>query len=374
MDSSRDVGGIVVPESDGVSILCSRKEESVEKHTTIAVDLAKCVFEIAVSHRPGRVAERHRLARARLLPFFAQRPPATVVLEACGSAHHWARELQALGHRPVLLPAQHVRPYVRRNKTDRTDTAGLLEAFRCADIQAVAVKSVAQQTLTSLHRLRSAWLATRTARLNTARGILRELGLIIPVGARHVLPRLATLLDDPDSPLPMALRPTLTDVCSEIRELQAKIRQVQRQLEALARQIPAVTRLRTAPGIGLLTATALVASVGDVHRFRSGRHFASFFGLTPREHSSGSVRRLGHISKRGDPYLRTLLIHGARSVLWTAKKLPHPDRLRAWALQTQRRCGHNKAATALANKLARIAWALWKHERNFQSSPPPQAT
>ncbi len=336
------------------------------KSTTIAVDVAKEVLEVAVSVRPGEVSEQRRLSRSAFIKFCTHQPPATVLLEACGSAHYWGQQLQALGHRVVLLPPHATRPYVFRNKTDRTDTRGLLEAYRNQDIHPVPVKSVSQQALTALHRLRSTWLAARTARLNTVRGLLREFGCTIPIGAHHVLPRAWDLLADPDSGLPDVLRPALAAACTEVRELEASIQLVERQLEALADQTPAVARLRSIPGVGLITATALVAFIGDVQRFPSGRHFASYLGLTPRERSSGLIRRLGAISKRGDVYLRMLLIHGARAVLWAAKKHRTSSHLRAWALQVERLRGHNKAAVALANKLARIVWAVWKHDVDFR--------
>jgi len=337
--------------------------------TTIAVDLAKTVFEVAVSQRPGQVAERHRLSRGQFSRFLAERAPATVVMEACGTAHFWGREAKARGHRVVLLPPHAVRPYVLRNKTDGADAKGLLEAVRNEGIRAVPVKSVDQHVLASLHRMRSAWMATRTARLNTVRGLLRELGFAIPVGARQVVPQVWGLVSDVDSGLPDALRPVLAEAAREIGELEVRIRQVERSLEAMACASDVVVRLRTIPGVGLLTATALVAFVGDVQRFPSGRHFASYLGLTPRESSSGLRRRLGAISKRGDPYLRMLLIHGARSVLLHAKKATgERDRLRAWALDRERARGHNKAAVALANKLARVAWAVWRRERAYGAS------
>jgi len=337
--------------------------------TTIAVDVAKEVLELAVSVRPGQVSEQRRLSRTAFARFFADRPAATILFEACGSAHYWGRRLQALGHRVVLLPPHATRPYVVRNKTDRADARGLLEAFRNQDIHPVPLKSVPQQALTALHRLRSTWLAARTARLNTVRGLLREFGCTIPVGAHHVLPQAWHLLGDPDSGLPDALRPALAEACTEIAALEDRMRLVERQLEALADQTPVVARLRSIPGIGLITATALVAFVGDAQRFPSGRHFASYLGLTPRERSSGLVRRLGSISKRGDVYLRMLLTHGARSVLWKAKSRPDPDRLRVWALKVQGLRGHNKAAIALANKLARIVWAVWTSDKDYREVP-----
>jgi transposase len=335
--------------------------------TTIAVDVAKTVFEIAVSEHPGQVRERHRFTRERFRRYLGEQSPAAIVMEACGSAHYWGRQATGYGHEVVLLPPHAVRPYVLRNKTDRADAKGLLEAARNDETRPVPVKSETQQAVTALHRLRSTWLATRTARLNTLRGLLREFGILIPLGARHVVPAVATLLEDADASLPSLLRPMFMETCREIRELEARLHAVERQLEAVAQQLPVVSRLRSIPGIGLLTATALVATVGDVQRFPSGRHFASYLGLTPRERSTGHRRRLGAISKRGDTYLRMLLIHGARAVLCHVKNksAPAPDRLRAWALAVERTRGHNKATVALANKLARIAWAVWKSDRPY---------
>ena len=344
----------------------------MENDTRIAVDVAKAVFEVAVSVRPGQVLRRERLSRDRFLAFMAQQPAATVVMEACGSSHHWGRKLRTLGHQVVLLPPHHVRPYVRGNKTDRTDAKGILEASRNADIHPVPVKSVAQQVLTSLHRLRSGWMGERTARLNALRGLLRELGFFIPVGARNVVPAVWAQLEDADSEIPDALRNVIAEACREIREIEARIKIVERQLEATAEQLPAVELLLTIPGIGLLTATALVAFLGDIRRFPSGRHLASYLGLTPREFSSGLKRHLGRISKRGDGYLRTLLIHGARSVLLHART-KRPDRLREWAHNLAKTRVHNKAAVAVANKLARIVWAVWSRHQPYGQSQPHAA-
>jgi transposase len=350
--------------------LARKKEESVEKHTVVAVDVAKAVFELAVSEEPGRVKLHRRLSRGELEVFFAQARHSTVVMEACGSAHHWGRRLESLGHKVVLLPPHQVRPYVTRNKTDRADAKGILEAYRNADIRPVPVKTVPQQVLGSIHRFRAGWIGARTAQVNTLRGLLRELGFVIPEGIEKVLPQVRLLVADSDSGLPDSLRWTITTACDEIESLGESIRQAERQLEALAEQTPVVERLRSVPGIGLMTSTALVAFVGDVRRFPSGRHFASYLGLTPREYSTGLRHRLGRISKRGDSYLRVLLVHGARSVLCHAKKTTSHDRLLTWALALQKRSRHNKAAVALANKLARIAWAVWKNGREYESVAP----
>ncbi len=340
------------------------------QHTTVAIDLAKSVFQVAVSRRPGRVSQRKRLSRPGFERFIAQLEPAHVVMEACGSSHYWGRVLQAQGHTVRLLPPHRVRPYRAGNKTDDTDTKALLQAFRNPAICPVPVKSVDQQALVSLHRLRMASMTTRIARINLLRGTLREFGITIPVGPRHVLPQVETLSHDPEATLPPPIRTVLNAGVEEIRMLEARIKQIQRELEALGSQIPAVRYVDSVPGIGLLTATALVAFLGDVHRFPSGRRLASFLGLTPKEHSSGQRRRLGSISKHGDTYLRTLLIHGARAVLVAARKASKSNRplspLHVWALEIQRRRGHNTASVALANKLARFVWAVWKEEREFQ--------
>jgi transposase len=222
--------------------------------------------------------------------------------------------------------------------------------------------------MAGLHRLRSAWVATRTARLNTVRGLLRELGIFIPVGARQVVPHVWAVVSEPASGIPEPLGAVLMEAAREIVDLEERIAGVEKQLKALTARNPLLGRLQTIPGIGLLTATALVASIGDAQRFPSGRHFASFLGLTPREQSSGNIRRLGRITKRGDPYLRMLLVHGARSVLHHAKRSAKQDTLRTWALDRERALGHNKAAVALANKLARIVWAVWNREEGYGAS------
>ena len=341
----------------------------MENRTVVAVDLAKTVFQIAVSDTPGEVARSRRLTRPGFLAFFEKLPPAIVVMEACGSAHHWGRQLQALGHAVELLPAHLVRPYVPRNKTDRADALGILEAWRNKDIHPVPVKTIDQQALGGIHRFRSGWIATRTAQVNTIRGLLREFGILIPLGVEKVVPQVRLLVEDADSPVPCAIRPSLAAACDEVELLDGRIKQAEKELESLCEQDPVASRLRSTPGIGLITGTALVARVGDVDRFRSGRHFASYLGITPREHSSGLKQRFGRISKRGDGYLRMLLIHGARSVICHARRSKTHDRLRDWALKLQSRTRHNKAAVALANKMARMVWAVWRHDRDYEPTP-----
>lgn len=340
----------------------------MRNHTLVSVDVAKNVLEVAISHAAGRVSQRKRLSRNQFLKFCVQQEAATFLLEACSSSHYWGRRLQEMGHNVVLLPPHAVRPYVTRNKTDRTDAKGLLEAYRNEDIKPVPVKSVEQHAIAALHRLRSGWKAERTARINCVRGILRELGIVLPVGARAVVPKVQELLREPGCIIPGILQPVLDEACDEIQELERKAKHVELQLAAFARSNPLVGRLCSVPGVGLLSATALVAFVGNVQRFRTARHFASYLGITPRERSSGSMRILGRISKRGDVYLRMLLIHGARAVLLSAKRMKHPDPLRTWALEVEERRGHNKAAVAVANKIARIVWAVWLRQDEYNAT------
>lgn len=338
--------------------------------TQVAVDLAQSVFQVAISHAPGRVQEQHRLSRRRFRTFFLHHPPTHVLMEACGSSHHWGRELQALGHQVSLLPPAHVARYRQGDKTDRADAKALLEAARNEDILPVPVKTVDQQATNALHRLRSGYVATRTARINALRGLLREFGHTVPQGSRAFLAQAHQALED--TTLPAYLRGALSQALLEINELQARADDLKAQLERLAPLIPSVRFLLTVPGIGILSATALVATVGDVRRFPSGRAFAGFLGLTPRESSTGGSRRLGPISKRGDRYLRMLLIHGARSALLAAHRAPVPDSLQAWALRTAQARGHNTATVALANRIARIAWRVWRDQRPFQHRPAQQ--
>jgi transposase len=339
-------------------------------HTTQAgIDIAKTVFEVARSDTPGTVRERHRLSRARLRRFFSERETTTVLLEACGAAHYWGRELQAMGHDVRLLHPGDVARYRDGNKTDRADAKALLEAARNTDIDPVPVKSREQQAIAALHRMRQGYLRTRTARINAVRGHLREFGVVIPVGARRVVAHAKAALEAEE--LPDVLRHALRDLLAEIESLQAKAEDLRIELEHVARAMPEATFLMSVPGVGVLTATALVAFVGDFNRFGSGRDLAAYLGLTPREHSTGNTRRLGRITKRGNSYLRMMLIHGARSALRAGSVADVPDDLRTWALAIARRRGFNVAAVALANKLARVCWRVVRDQRPFE---PREAT
>ncbi len=344
---------------------------------TIAVDLAKDVFEIAVANADWKIVERKCLTRPQFERFWQRREPCAVVMEACTSAHHWARLLLGLGFDVRLLPAHYVKPYRQRNKTDRADCEALLEAARSPRIQAVAIKSEDQQAVLALHRVREQWKSTRTMRINGMRGLLREFGITSPKGAGKFLARLPQLLEAHRERLPARVRRVVLAFWQEACDLDLKMRQIEKELEGIAREHPVLRTLLEIPGIGAITATALYASVGNIHLFPSGRHLASWVGITPKEHSSGGRRRMGRISKQGDPYLRTLLIHGARSALTAAQTRQQTGkpltRLQKWAVQKGAELRHsNQAAVALANKLARICWAVWKHERHFDGNYLPQ--
>ena len=288
-------------------------------------------------------------------------------MESCGTAHFWGRFATDAGHHVQLIPAHYVKPYRRRGKTDRADTEALLQAHRCDGIKPVPVRSVEQQTLQQLHRVREQWKKTRTQRINALRGFLRELGFAIPLGPKLAQQRGAALLDD--DAIPTSLKVVFRRMLDEIATLEVDVASIETQLKTLTKHNPDVQRLQTVSGIGLLTSTAMVAAVGSPHRFPDGRRLASWLGLTPREHSSGNQRHLGRITKQGDNYLRMLLTHGARSVLARAKQLQRTGhrlpKLHQWACALEKRVGHNKATCAIANKLARICWAVWKHNCDF---------
>jgi transposase len=343
---------------------------------TFAVDLAKNVFEVAGANRAGRVVDRRRLTRSQFERFLASVPRGTeVIMEACGTAHYWGRRCQLHGLAPVLLPAQYVRPYVRRNKSDRSDAAALLEARRSGEIPVVPIKTAEQQALYSWHCVRRQWQTARTARINTIRGLLREHGVALCLGAATIRRTVPTLLEDASRGLPGLVRDAVSALLDELRDLESRLQALDTRLTRIAEADPVTRRLQTVPGVGVVIATSLVSRVPHIHAFRRGRHFASWLGLTPREVASGTRCWRGRISKRGDVYVRTLLTHGARSVLVNAQRRARAPRralspLQTWVIEVAKRRGQNKAVSALANKLARIIWAVWRSETNFSADRP----
>ena len=335
--------------------------------TVVGVDIAKRVFQLHwVDVETGELADR-QLTRAKFLEHFANRAPGLLGMEACGGAQHWARRLQELGHEVHLLPAKMVRPFVSGNKSDAHDARAIWTAVQQPGIKTVAVKSEEQQAVLALHRMRQQLVKFRTAQINGLRGLLAEYGEVMPRGRAGMKRDMAGALERVSERLPMIVVETLRDQWARVAEFDAEIGTIEQRLEVWHRQNAASRRIAEIPGVGLLSATAAVATMGDPAAFRSGREFAAWLGLVPRHSGTGGRVRMLGISKRGDTYLRTLLIHGARSMLARTKA---PS---AWQLQLAKRRPPNVVAVAMANKTARTIWALLAHDReyepNFASQP-----
>ena len=292
--------------------------------TTVGVDLAKILFQIHGVDARGKVALRKQLKRSQVVGFFTQLPPCLVGMEACGGAHYWARKLTECGHTVKLIAPQFVKPYVKTNKNDAADAEAICEAVGRPNMRFVPIKNTEQQALLGLHRARQGFVTERTAQANQIRGLLSEFGLVMPVGIRCIESKLPQILEDAENGLSGASRALFARLFEHFRALDRQVDELEREINAWHRENLASQRLQRIPGIGPLTASALVASVGDAKVFHNGRQFAAWLGLVPRQSSSGGKTNLLGISKRGDVYLRTLLIHGARSVLLSLKR--HPDR------------------------------------------------
>jgi transposase len=333
--------------------------------TTIGFDLAKNVFQVHGVSEQGKPALRKTLRRAEVMSFFAKLRPCLIGMEACGSAHFWARKLSELGHTVKLMAPQFVKPYVKTNKNDARDAEAICEAVGRQNMRFVPVKTVEQQGLLSLHRARQAFVVARTAQANQIRGLLAELGVVIPKGIRNLDSRIPGILEDAENGLPGMSRDLFNRLFSHFRELNRQVGELELQIKAWHRESTDSQRLAAIPGIGPITASALAASIGDAKTFKNGRQLAAWLGLVPRQDSSGGKERLLGISKRGDTYLRTLLIHGARAVLLRLKcRADHPE---GWLARLTQRRNPNIAAVALANKNARIVWALLAHDRDYQA-------
>ncbi len=294
----------------------------MNKITLIGLDLAKSVFQVHGVDAEGNAVLRKRLTRAQMAEFFAQLDSCIVAMEACGSAHFWARKLAAFGHTPRLIPPQYVKPFVKTNKNDAADAEAIAMAARQFGMPTVTVKSPEQQAVLSVHRARDGLVKSRTAICNQIRGLLTEFGLVLPVGAHQLVSRVPALLEDGANDLPDLLRQIIQRLYDHLKHLAQEIEQCEVMITAWHRQNNDSQRLAAIPGVGVLTATAIVASVGDAKQYRNGRQFAAALGLVPRQHSSGGKERLLGISTRGDGYLRRLLIHGARTVWRFHQKAP----------------------------------------------------
>jgi transposase len=333
------------------------------KLNLVGIDLSKSVFQLSITDPMHRIVSRKRLSRTQFRRWLVISEPAHLVMEACGTSHYWGRTAVAAGHQVSLLHPKYVTPYVRRNKTDAADADALIRAGQDRDLIPVPIKSEGHQALQSIHRIREQWKTSRIARTNEARGLLAEFGLVLPKQVSGAKLREAA------EQTPLLLQPTLNVLIDEIDNLKARLQQLDRVLENVAASDPDCHTLMHVAGIGVITATAAVARVPNIHAFPRGKSFASWLGITCRESSSGTTRRLGSITKKGDCYLRTLLVHGARSALLAAKRKDKSKRtltaLERWAVKTEQRIGHNKATVALANKMARIMWAVWTRKALF---------
>ncbi len=332
--------------------------------STIGIDLAKNVFQVHAANQHGKTLLQKKLRRDQVAPFFANLQPCLIGMEACGGAHHWARKLQALGHTVRLMAPQFVKPYVKSNKNDVADAEAICEAVTRPTMRFVPIKNVEQQSVLALHRVRQGFIKARTAQANQIRGLLSEYGVIVPKGIGFITSRVPELIEDATNELPGLFRRLVDRLLDHLRLLDKQVSEIEAQIKAWHREDEMSRKLEKVPGIGPITASALAATVGDAKNFESGRQMAAWLGLVPRQNSSGGKQVLLGISKRGDTYLRTLLIHGARSVLYRSTQKNDPN---DWLTKlTGRRCA-NVAAVALANKNARIVWALLARDREFQS-------
>ena len=326
------------------------------KITTIGLDIAKSVFHLFAVNQMGRYVKKKQLKRAQLLSYFAQLEACVIAMEACGGANHWARELKALGHEVKLIAPQYVKPFVKGNKNDYNDAEAIAEAAQRPTMRFVPIKSVEQQDIQNLHRQRERIKKARTALANQVRGLLAEYGVVINKGIRAVRGGLPDILEDADNHLTMRSRELFAGLLEELRELDERFKGCEKSIEVSNQGNELCQRLDEILGIGPITASATYAAAGDGKDFVNGRHFSAWVGLVPGQHSTGGKPTLLGISKRGNAYLRTLFIHGARAVLRHSEG--KTDRFSLWAQALLARRGHNKACVAVANKMARTAWVI----------------
>jgi transposase len=332
--------------------------------TTIGLDIAKSVFQVHGVDAAGQVVVRRQLKRRYVLAFFEKLPPCLIGIEACASSHHWSRELQALGHKVRLMPPAYVRPYVKRQKNDAADAEAICEAVTRANMRFVETKTPEQQSCLMLHRTRHLFIRQQTAVINAIRAHLAEFGIVAPVGRNGVEELLGVVADASDKRLPEIARACLAALGAQLRMLKAQILEFDRLINAWHRSNETSKRLDEIPGVGPALATALVASVADPRAFRSGRDFSAWIGLVPKQHSSGGKDKLGGISKQGDRYLRSLFTAGALAVIRYAKI--HGAKHRPWLTALLARRPTKVAAVALANKIARMAWAMMARGERYK--------
>jgi len=322
----------------------------------VGLDIAKSIFHLVGLNQAGKPVKKKMLKRLHLLRFFSQLDPCTIVMEACGSANYWAREFQKQGHQVKLIAPQYVKPFVKGNKNDYNDALGIAEAGQRPNMRFVPIKALEQQDIQMVHRLRERLVKNRTALVNQIRGLLAEYGIVIKKGIYAIRAELPFILEDADNGLTVMSRESFNTLYEELLELNEKHQACEKKVIEINKGNEICQRLDEVIGIGPVTATAVYAAVGDGRDFENGRHFSAWIGLVPKQHSSGGKANLLGISKRGNTYLRTLFIHGARAVLRYVDD--KDDRFSRWASALVERRGKNKACVAVANKLARMAWVV----------------
>ncbi len=344
-----------------------RKHNENRAVEIMGIDLAKKSLHVYGEDADGRKAISKKFGRQKIKEYLVNLPPCTIAMEACGSAHYWARLLQSYGHEVKLIAPQFVKPYVKSNKNDAADAEAICEAAQRPNMRFVAVKAVGQQDVQAIHRMRSLAVERRTAQINQTRGLLLEYGIEIPAGRSNLLKRLPEILEDAENGLTDLFREELFWLYGELRHLDERIAHYDEKIKQIAQADERLQRLQTIPGIGPKIATALLAAIGDIHAFKNGRELAAWLGLVPRQHSTGGKSTLLGISKRGDVYLRQLIIHGARSILrWVDRRT---DRTSQWAAALKVRRHQNIAVVAMANKMVRIAFALLKKGETYRAMP-----
>lgn len=332
--------------------------------TVLGIDLAKNVFQLHGVDKTGKVVLRKTISRLKLAEYIQKLSPCLIGMEACGSSHYWARKFQSYGHEVKLMNPQFVKPYVKTNKSDRNDAEAICEAVTRPNMRFVAIKNVEQQDIQSLHRIREGYIQRRTALANQIRGLLAEYGIIVAQGINVLRKALPFIVEDAENNLTMLSREFFSNLYQQLIEVDKQVKNYTSKLEQFCARSEVCQRISEMPGIGTISATAIVASVGDARIFKNGRQMSAWLGLVPRQRSSGGKQMLLGISKRGDIYVRKLFIHGARSVIRRIKN--KEDKQSQWIKQIVERRGKNKAAVALANKNARVIWALMANESKYQ--------
>jgi len=342
------------------------REETKMEITTVGLDLAKNIFHVVCFNNHDKEIKKKMLRRNQILEFFTQLPPCQVSMEACAGSHFWGRQLRDLGHEVKLISPQHVKPYLRGNKNDYNDARAIAEAAARPDMPAVGIKSVEEQDMQAIHRMRAQCLRDQTALSNSIRGLLGEYGIVFTKGLATLRKKVPEILEDAENGLSLLFRNLLAHRYQQLVELGDHVAFYTKELERISRQDDACQRLQTVPGFGPIVASAFRSVIGDGRTYARGRDAAASIGLVPRQQSSGGKNVLLGISKRGNKYLRKQLIHGARSVVLQAANKEDP--LSRWINRIREERGWNKAVVALANKMARIGWAILRHNTSYQSS------